>query len=330
MEYSRKEIELILNNRVDLFRHLLFRSRSNNPTTKQIHHVFIPRSNLKGCQKRFTNPRLSESLLEDQRNLIKEFLRINKIQLKTFLQFYSGQINESKCNEKGKRKLIDTIPSTVNNLDDIITSPSHASKFGFSSSNNPKNQTYDQSFYSRPDNKSNPNTKRLLNEDIPENIKDPPISNKVMKHKAFDFSENRLSTERIPKLHSPVDSLDNNKDQNLTYSPASQSKEVNRDNNYTELTQKHTTYIKEIIKNAGIEISNDEVTENPLSNAFIPPPEANEHPTFFETWVDIPPYLKSKEKGKVNEIPLINTQFGIERNLNPGFDLGRHIVYNYS
>jgi hypothetical protein len=70
------------------------------------------------------------------------------------------------------------------------------------------NQTYENSFNSRPDNKSNPNTKRMLNEDLPENIREQPVTSKAFKSKGFEFTESRLSTERIPKLHSPVESID--------------------------------------------------------------------------------------------------------------------------
>jgi hypothetical protein len=77
--------------------------------------------------------------------------------------------------------------------------------------------------------------------------------------------------------------LINNENKNLTYSPVSESKEVNRDQNYTELTQKHTTYIKEIIKDAGIDISYDGAAEKLPSNVYIAPAEVNERPTFFET-----------------------------------------------
>ena len=250
------------------------------------------------------------------------------MQLKTFLEFYSSQFNEIKVNNKGKKKLVDTIPSTINNLDDILSTPSHASKSGLNSSNPKNKNTYDESTYSRPDTKSNLNTKRLLNEDLPNNIKEWPSDNHLPNRKRFEFADNKLSTERIPKFKSPAESIENNEKQNLSYSPISQLKEVNRDNNYTELTQKHTTYIKEIIKDAGIDTSDEGINEKQGCNIEVVPRENNEKPTFFETSVDIPPYLQPKAQRKINEIPNFNNQFGTENDLNPRFDLGKDIIYH--
>ena len=98
------------------------------------------------------------------------------------------------------------------------------------------------------------------------------------------FSNNKLSNQRFRKSPSIHGSIVDNK-RNLSNSQISELDEANRDLNYTETSQQHNTFVKQIIKEAGIDISYDgtrnQDNESLDKKAFHPEPQ--EKPSFFET-----------------------------------------------
>ena len=266
--------------------------------------MLIPRTNLKKLPKQIFNPRSSNSMIEEQRDLIREFLKINKMKLKTFIELYGPDLlnNISPLNEgNGLKKMhIDTIPSVIKDLEEIMTLHSQGSK-SIISAHDIKNQDLkDTSSYQHLD-QSNINSEKKLIEGNNEELKEWSSGNKIPKQKEMIFSNNKLSNHRFRKSQSPHESVvDKNRD--LTYSPISQLEEVNRDQNYTETTQQHNTFVKQIIKEAGIDISDDGIKNQEIVQIQkeVFNPENQEKPSFFETCVDIPPYLQNKNNNLRN------------------------------
>ena len=132
-----------------MFRHVLAKSSSHNQTSKEIHHIMIPRTNLKKLPRQIYNPRSSNSIIEQQRDLIREFLKINKMKLKTFIELYGpdllSKINLINDTNGVKKTHVDTIPSVIKDLDEVITLQSQASK-SILSSNEPNSQNFKDTF----------------------------------------------------------------------------------------------------------------------------------------------------------------------------------------
>lgn len=109
----------------------------------------IPRTNLKKLPRQIYNPRSSNSIIEQQRDLIREFLKINKMKLKTFIELYGpdllSKINLINDTNGVKKTHVDTIPSVIKDLDEVITLQSQASK-SILSSNEPNSQNLKDTF----------------------------------------------------------------------------------------------------------------------------------------------------------------------------------------
>jgi len=141
--YFRQRTSKPVKNRLDLFRQILARSKSSYSTNSQ---VFIPRTYLKKQPRRIYNPRLSGEV-DQAENEIKELLNINRLNLKTLLEYYSGfksadvTLDMDGLDTSSKEKPnMDTIPTR---LKDVPESPE---KNTILDGTEIKNSAYDANF----------------------------------------------------------------------------------------------------------------------------------------------------------------------------------------
>ena len=180
------------------------------------------------------------------------------MKLKTFIELYGpdllSKINLINDTNGVKKTHVDTIPSVIKDLDEVITLQSQASK-SILSSNEPNSQNFKDTFSYQAD-KSIINSDKKLVIESNTDLKEWPSDSQIPKQKEMIFSNDKLSSHRFRKSQSPQE-FSNEDNSKLIYSPTSQLDNTNRDQNYTETTQQHNTFMKQIIKDAGIEISDD-------------------------------------------------------------------------
>lgn len=238
------------------------------------------------------------------------------MKLKTLLDIYDEEMLKNKTPEGTQNQAkphIETIPSHIKDLDDVMSSQSPKSQTVLSVTDAKKSRAKDDSHNVRRPEKNKVSSQNKI-------VKD--LASKPLKNESSELAENTNGkfwnywfiplgnkTDRIQptkkistKRETPSDQVEERKNMQQ-HSGISELDKSNKDLDFTEDTQQNKTFLKEIINEAGIDLSEDGAKPDHIVSVkdLYSNPAAREKPTFFETSVDVGPYFGPK--GITTEAP---------------------------
>lgn len=269
--------------------------------------------------------------MEEQRNIIREFLKVNKMQLKTLFDLYSSSFEEDNVTPNNiidvkVEPQIETINKAGKDLEEVMSFKSPGSNDAQSVPDQSEVIKHKESaVFKRPDHSRVNSEKGLIGAISREKIKDCSSGGSFHKQKDVVFTNNKLLNHRMRVSVSPDETKNDKRD--LTYTPVTPLEEASREHNYTETTH-HNTCMKQIIIDAGIELSDDEAKnkQQVLRKDRDVPLEPQEKPTFFETCVDVPPYLRPKDLKGSRPQPVVYKHLAKNRVFRVGLSQGKQII----